>query len=141
VSSNRSGRFTVQSTIGDILHHSALAGFSRLILPWDDRAYDEDMRLSQIGSLLPYHTHVDPATVINALNRMINDASSGKTVFYSFYSEAQKKQQPDKSNTGLFFFRGRPGTLFTAYALVAGSPTSAPSMKGFPTRKLLYSLT
>jgi len=29
--------------------HSAFAGFARLILPWDDRAYDEQMPLARIG--------------------------------------------------------------------------------------------
>ena len=57
---------TVQSTIRDILGHPSFAEFSRLILPWDDRAYDENPRLSGIGSLLPYHTHVDPMTATNA---------------------------------------------------------------------------
>jgi len=57
-----------------------------LILPWDDRAYDGRMRLSTIGSLLPYHSHVNPGDVVTALNRMIDDASKGKTVFYEFYT-------------------------------------------------------
>jgi len=47
-------------TIRDVLNHPAFAGFARLLFPWDDRAYDEDLRLSDIGSLLPYHSHVDP---------------------------------------------------------------------------------
>ena len=57
------GHLTPQSTIGDILRHPAFAGFSRLLLPWDDRAYDEKLPLTRVGSLLPYHTHVDPETV------------------------------------------------------------------------------
>ena len=49
------GHRTPQSTIGDILRHPAFAGFSRLLLPWDDRAYDEKLPLTRVGSLLPYH--------------------------------------------------------------------------------------
>ena len=56
-----------QSTVGDILRHPAFAGFARLILPWDGRAYDEGLALTGIGSLLPYHSHVDPDTVASAL--------------------------------------------------------------------------
>ncbi len=105
-----------QSTVGDILRHPAFAGFSRLILPWDERAYDESLPLTEIGSLLPYHTHVDPGTVASALNRMIDDVSSGRTVFYRFYSEAQIEEQPARKETGLFFFRGRPGASFAVIA-------------------------
>lgn len=51
---------TVNDTISRALGHPAFAGFGRLILPWDDRSYDETMRLTEIGTLLPYHTHVNP---------------------------------------------------------------------------------
>src|SRR5574340_526914 len=75
------GHLSAQSTIGDLLRHPAFAGFAHLILPWDDRAYDEQMPLARIGSLLPYHSHVDAETVAGALNRMIDDAARGRTVF------------------------------------------------------------
>lgn len=61
----------------------AFAGFARLLLPWDGLRYDEAMRLSDIGSLLPYHSHVVPETVVGALNRMIDDVNSGHAVFYA----------------------------------------------------------
>ena len=35
------------------------------------------MRLSEIGSLLPYHTHVNPDVVVSSLNRMIDDVVAG----------------------------------------------------------------
>jgi acetyl esterase/lipase len=128
----RGGHLTVQSTIKDILRHPSFAGFGRLILPWDDRAYDEDLPLTRIGSLLPYHSHVDPETVTNALNRMIDDASSGKTVFYSFYTEAQRQQEPARSNTGLFFFRGSPGAPFAVIAPGGGFSYVGSAHEGFP---------
>jgi len=60
----------------------AFTGFARLLLPWDGLRYDEAMRLREIGSLLPYHCHVDPETVVGALNRMIDDVNSGHAVFH-----------------------------------------------------------
>jgi hypothetical protein len=104
-------RLTPGSTIGDILNHPAFAGFAVLLLPWDGRAYDASMRLTDIGSLLPYHSHIEPDSVVGALNRMIADVNDGKTVFYDIYTEAQKRAQPAKENTGLFFFRGWPSTV------------------------------
>jgi len=126
------GHLTPQSTIGDILRHPAFAGFGHLILPWDDRTYDEGLRLTEIGSLLPYHTHVDTETVTNALNRMIDDASSGKTVFYRFYSEAQMQQQPARKHTGLFFFRGSPGAPFAGICPGGGFSYVGSVHEGFP---------
>ena len=57
VSATRGGHLGAQSTLRDILRHPSFAGWSRLLLPWDDRAYDEQMPLTRIGSLLPYHGH------------------------------------------------------------------------------------
>ena len=121
-----------RSTLRDLLRHPAFAGFAPLILPWDDRAYDEQMPLARIGSLLPYHTHVDPGTVAAGLNRMIDDAASGRTVFYRFYSDARMQQEPAKSNTGLFFFRGRPGAPFAIIAPGGGFSYVASVHEGFP---------
>jgi acetyl esterase/lipase len=126
------GHLGSQSTVGDILRHPAFAGFSRLILPWDDRAYDESLPLTGIGSLLPYHTHIGPEAVTSALNRMIDDATSGRTVFYRFYSETQIDEQPARKHTGLFFFRGRPGASFAVIAPGGGFSYVGSLHEGFP---------
>ncbi len=122
------------NTIGDILTHPAFAGFARRVLPWDDRSYDEGLPLGALGSLLPYHSHVDVAAAINGLNRLIADVASGGTVFYDLHTEAQKRAQPAKEHTGLFFFRGRPGAPSRSSHPAVGSPMSGRFTKAFPTR-------
>ena len=122
----------VDDRIRDILGHPAFGGFGRLILPWDDRAYDEDMRLGDIASLLPYHSHVDAKAAVSALNRMIDDVNSGETVFYDFYTEAQKHEQPARENTGLFFFRGKPGAPFAIICPGGGFSYVGSVHEGFP---------
>ena len=126
------GHLGVESTIGDLLRHPAFAGFAHLILPWDDRAYDEQMPLTRIGSLLPYHSHVDAETVASALNRMIDEAARGRTVFYRFYSEVERQQEPARGNTGLFFFRGRPGAPFAVVCPGGGFSYVGSVHEGFP---------
>ena len=135
---SQGGHRMPQSTIGEVLHHPAFAGFSRLLLPWDDRAYDEKLPLTRVGSLLPYHTHVDPETVTKALNRMIDDVASGKTVFYRFYTESQT-QQPALRNTGLFFYRGKPGAPFAVIAPGGGFSYVGSVHEGFPYAEALSS--
>jgi len=122
----------ITSTLRDLLRHPAFAGFAHLLLPWDDRSYDEQIPLTRIGSLMPYHTHVDRGSVLSGLNRMIDDVSNGKAVFYRFYSDAQRQQQPAKNNTGLFFFRGRPGAPFAVVAPGGGFSYVASLHEGFP---------
>jgi acetyl esterase/lipase len=132
VSATERVHLNAKSTLRDLVRHPAFAGFADLILPWDDRPYDEQMPLGRIGSLLPYHTHVDLETVTSALNRLIDDAAGGKTVFYRFYSDAQMQQQPATRKTGLFFFRGRPGAPFAVIAPGGGFSYVASVHEGFP---------
>jgi acetyl esterase/lipase len=131
-SDNRGGHLTIDSSIRDMLSHPALAGFGRLILPWDDRGYDGSMWLHDIGALLPYHSHVHPGDVVAALNHLIDEASTGKTVFYEFYTGTQKQQQPSRENTGLFFFRGTPGAPFAVISPGGGFAYVGAVHEGFP---------
>ena len=122
----------LDDSLGVLLEHPAFAGFARLLLPWDDGRYDSAMPLRNIGSLLPYHRHVDPAVVISGLNRIVDDVSRGRTVFYDIYSHAQKQADPSLENTGLFFFRGEPRAPFAIIAPGGGFEYVASVHEGFP---------
>lgn len=122
----------VDDTVGDVLEHPAFAGFGRLLLPWDDRRVDTTMRLREIGALLPYHTHVDPAVVVASLNRMIDDAAAGRAVFHDFYTAAEKEAEPSRRNAGLFLFRGKPGAPFAVIAPGGGFAYVGSVHEGFP---------
>lgn len=123
---------SADDSIGKVLNHPAFAGFARLILPWDDRDYDETLPLRAIGQLLPYHSHVDAQIVVSALNRMIDDAGAGRTVFHDVYTEAQKAAEPSRRNTGLFFMRGKPGAPFAVVAPGGGFSYVGSVHEGFP---------
>jgi len=128
----RHGHLAPNSRLRDLLNHPAFAGFGHLILPWDNRPYDENLALSNLGSLLPYHSHVRPEIVVGALNRMIDDAANGKTIFHDFYTAAQKREQPAKENTGLFFVRGKPGAPFAIISPGGGFSYVGSIHEGFP---------
>ena len=119
-------------TIQDLLTHPAFAGFARLLLPWDDRTYDTRLPLRDLGTLLPYHSHVDPPAVVGGLNALIDDVQGGKTVFYDVYTGPQKTEDSSKANTGLFFFRGKPGAPFAVIAPGGGFSYVGSIHEGFP---------
>jgi acetyl esterase/lipase len=126
------GHLRGDHTVGHLLAHDAFAGFAPLLLPWDERSYDVGMRLSAMGSLLPYHSHVSTDVVIASLNRMIDDATAGRSVFYDFYSDAEKRADPSRRNAGLFFFRGKPGAPFAVIAPGGGFAYVGSIHEGFP---------
>ena len=90
------------------------------------------MPLRNVGSLLPYHSHVDPGTVVSALNHMIDEVNSGRTVFYDFYTEAEKKAQPTRSTRACSSFVANPERPSRSYPRAEAFPTSVPFMKAFP---------
>ena len=122
----------VDGRLDDILQHPAFTGFARLILPWDDRRYEPNMPLRNIGSLLPYHTHVDPSVVVSSLNRMIDDAGAGHTIFYDIYTAAEKEAETSRKDTGLFFFRGKPDAPFAVVSPGGGFAYVGSVHEGLP---------
>jgi acetyl esterase/lipase len=63
---------------------------------------------------------------------MIDDADDGNTVFYRYYTDAQRREEPARSNTGLFFFRGRRGAPFAVISPGGGFSYVASVHEGFP---------
>ncbi len=118
--------------LGVLLNQPAFQGFSRLMLPWDGRDYDKAMPLKDIGGLLPYHSRVEPSVVVAALNRMVDDVGTGRTVFYDIYTDTQKRAVPALNNTGLFFYRGQPGAPFAVIAPGGGFSYVGSVHEGFP---------
>jgi acetyl esterase/lipase len=123
---------TTHDTVRDIVNHPAFKGFSRLILPGENNTYLYDTLLSNVRSLMPYHSHVNPDIVVAALNHMIDEVKDGKTVFYDFYTDQQKREDPSKEHTGLFFFRGAPGTPFAIVCPGGGFSYVGSLHEGFP---------
>ncbi len=125
-------RLTPEHTVGDLLAHPAFAGFARRLLPWDDRDADGAMRLDAVAALMPYHTHIDPASTVGALNHMVDDASQGRPIYFDIYTDAERRADPAKAQTGLFFFRGRPGAPFAVVAPGGGFAYVGSLHEGFP---------
>jgi acetyl esterase/lipase len=123
---------TVDSRIADVLSDPAFAGFSPLLLPWDGRSYDDRLTLRDVGTLMPYHSHVDPVLVVDALNHMRDEVRAGRQVFHRFYTDAEMQADPTKAHTGLFFFRGRPGAPFAVVCPGGGFAYVGSLHEGFP---------
>ena len=71
-------------------------------------------------------------TTVGALNRLIDDASQGRPIFFDIYTEAEKREQPAKAHTGLFFYRGQPGAPFAIIAPGGGFAYVGSVHEGFP---------
>lgn len=123
---------TPGDSVSRILEHPAFKDFGRLMLPRIPSGESFDMPLSKVQLLMPYHNHVESDTVLKALNHMIDERKAGKTIFYSFYSEQQKRDDPEKENTGIFLFRGAPGAPFAIICPGGGFSYVGSLHEGYP---------
>ncbi|MGE5238905.1 MAG: alpha/beta hydrolase [Chloroflexota bacterium] len=121
-----------EDSVRRLMNHPAFKGFSRLILPRENDTDHYDTPLSNVRSLLPYHGHVNPDIVVGALNHMIDEVKDGKTIFYDFYTEQQKQEDPAREHTGLFFYRGAPGAPFAIVCPGGGFSYVGSLHEGFP---------
>lgn len=126
------GHLTTDNSIRDIVTHPAFREFGNLLLPWEDNTRYYATRLREVGQLMPYHSHVNAGVVVEALNRMIDDVSAGQPIFYNMYTDEQKKIDPVKNATGLFFFRGKPGAPFAIVCPGGGFSYVGSLHEGFP---------
>ncbi|HKJ33858.1 MAG TPA: alpha/beta hydrolase [Balneolales bacterium] len=123
---------TTSDLVHDIVNHPAFKSFGQYILPWGNNTSYYDMSLKNVHSLLPYHNHVDPGVVVDAINHMIDEINDGKTLFYDFYTEKQKQEVRAKKSTGLFFFRGKPEAPFAIVCPGGGFAYVGSLHEGFP---------
>ena len=96
----------------DVIEDSLFKGYGRLIFPTAFGRPSPSMTLSQAGSMLIYHNYVNTDTTLDVIRHMQKEAKAGRRIFYDIYTEAEKKRDPDKWDTGLFFFRGKPNAPF-----------------------------
>ena len=109
----RYGHITVDTKIGDVIDHPAFQGKGNLLFPWDDRLRNHPEKTMRYAPRLHlWHSHMDPQQMVDGVNRLIDDVSDGKQVLYDIYDQEEKARDPEKQNTGLFFFRGDPGAPF-----------------------------
>jgi acetyl esterase/lipase len=123
---------TSNNYVRDIVNHSAFAGFGERLLVRDNNSSYYNTQLSNIASLMPYHQNVNPSDVVATLNYLIDETVKGKTIFYDFYTVAQKRADRAKEHTGLFFFRGKPGAPFAIICPGGGFSYVGSLHEGFP---------
>jgi acetyl esterase/lipase len=138
--------YTVESAIADVINDPVFADYGRLIFPVDEGYYSgetlKDLRLT-------WYSNIDPNKTVEIVNYMHDRATSGDVIFYDIYTDEEKAADPEKNDTGLFFFKGEPGAKFTVcnagggFAYVGAMHDSFPhalelSKKGYNAFALIY---
>ena len=108
--------YNLSTRVADVMNDAAFSQgngfepqrFGRLIFPVN-RYIDDSLMLKDVGDILIWYNHVNPRKTVEIVNYLKEEAISGKQIFYPIYTEAEMKSDSWKKDTGLFFFRGKPG--------------------------------
>lgn len=138
--------FTVDTPIQTVMDDPVFDDYGRLLFPVDTGYWSGET----LGDLrLTYYSHIDPDETVEIVNTLKERALAGETIFYDIYTEEEKAADPDKEDTGLFFFKGDPGARFAvcnaggAFAYVGAMHDSFPhalelSKQGYNAFALIY---
>ena len=107
------------------------------------------MTLENISSILPWYSEINTDKTVEIVNYLRNEAESGRQIFYDIYSDSEKADDPEKQNTGIFFFKGNDNAKSAVvnagggFVYVAGIHDSFPhalelSKKGYNAFALIY---
>lgn len=146
VSKNTAENFTKKTKIADVINDPVFGDYGRLIFPVDEGYYSGDT-LENLR--LTWYNNIDPNKTIEIANYMKSHAENGETIFYDIYTNEEKTADPDKADTGLFFFKGNAGEKFAVcnagggFAYVGAMQDSFPhalelSKKGYNAFALIY---
>ena len=102
------GEYKYSTNVTDVINDPAFEDYGRLIFPVD-RSIDSGLELQDVGDILIWYNNVNPERTVEIVNYMKNQVTSGEQIFYDIYTDEEKEEDPEKEDTGLFFFRGEPG--------------------------------
>lgn len=101
--------FTRDTAIAEVIDDPVFDTYGRLIFPVDS-SYMSGNTLGELR--LAWYSGIDADKTVEIVNYMKEHAGMGETIFYDIYTEEEQAADPDKRDTGLFFFKGNPGEKF-----------------------------
>lgn len=111
--------YTAETAISDVINDPAFNrgvqvdaaegnlaadNFGRLLFP-ANTGYYSGTKLNNLS--LTWYGSLDTKETVEIVNTLKTRVEAGDTIFFDIYSDDEKKADPDKEDTGLFFFRGR----------------------------------
>lgn len=138
--------FNDTALIYTVMNDPVFGKYGRFLFPMEEWY----MSGETLGDLqLTWYNNIDSDKTVEVVNTLWNRASAGQTVFYDIYTEEEKARDPDKEDTGLFFFKGNPGEKFAVcnagggFAYVGAMQDSFPhalelSKRGYNAFALIY---
>lgn len=123
--------FTRDSKVYEVIENESFSDFGNLLFPVD-RQIDRNMTLEDAGNLYVWYNYINPDKTVEIVNFLKQEADLGKQIFYPIYTEEEMKKDPEKRNTGIFYFRGNSNSKFAILNAGGGFMYVAAMQDSFP---------
>lgn len=123
--------FTINTRVSEVIENVSFEGFGELIFPVD-RKFDKSMTLEDVGDIYVWYNYINSDKTVEIVNFLKQESDSGNQVFYNIYSEEEMKKDPEKRNTGIFYFRGNPNEKFAVLNASGGFMYVGAMQDSFP---------
>lgn len=101
--------YTDDTKISEVINDPVFKGYGRLMFPADRSCCSGNT----LGTLrLLWYGDPGRGKTAEIANYFRSRADAGATIFFDIYTEEEKRRDQQKRDTGLFFFRGKPGQPF-----------------------------
>jgi acetyl esterase/lipase len=102
--------FSRGSTFSEVMNDPSFSDFGRLFFP----VQKEHLFGNTLEELqMTFYNCISPDDTVSVINYLKSAAARGNTIFYNIYTDEEKALDPEKRDTGLFFFKGEPGKPFS----------------------------
>lgn len=108
------------TTVLSVMNAPLFHPYGKFIFPTGYKIPNPAMKIGHIDSLLPYHSQIDEQTTIEVVRYFNSQVEHGETIFYDLYSDKEKRQDPSKEKTGLFYFKGKKNAPFALISAGGG---------------------
>lgn len=138
--------YTADTRIEEVINDAAFGDWGRMIFPVNHGYFGG----TTLGDLtLTWYRNINPIHTVEICNYFKEQTLRGNQVFYDIYTDEEKRADPEKADTGLFFFRGEKNARFAVtcagggWAYVGAMHDSFPhalelSKKGYNAFAVLY---
>lgn len=99
-------KFNLDSTVASVENYEGFKDFGKLIFPVDIDIPSKT-KLKDVGDYYIWYNDINPKKTVEIVNYLKDETDLGNKIFYDIYTDEEKKEDPSKVNTGLFFFRGK----------------------------------
>ncbi len=125
------GHITARDSFASVEQHPAFSDFSSFIQPWKD-ALNRIVTPRLSMEFVCMQNRTCKASILDGLNRVVEERQSGNLTYCDFYTDAERKAEPDKEETGLILLRGKPDMPVAVLASGGAFKSVCLFLEGFP---------